>query len=150
MKIVPCLVLLLAVAPSAACGGSSGGDTFSISGVVSAIGISKAQVLAADGATEGDMCQGAGTMGAFDEGAEVLVLDADGAKVAVGELSAGKIPEGSSELEQLGFSMCEFIFEVTDIPASDGLFTLQIDESETTFKQGDESLKVTIAGDEYP
>ncbi len=27
--------------------------------------------------------------------------------------------------------MCEFTFEVTDIPASDGLFTLQIDQGET-------------------
>ena len=150
MKILSCLVLLLAVGPTTACGGDSGGDTFTTSGAVSAIGVSKAQVLAADGATDGDDCQGAGSMAAFDEGAEVVVLDADGSKVAVGDLSAGKIPEGSSELEQLGFSMCEFTFEVTDIPASDGLFTLQIDESETTFKQGDKTLEVTIAGDEYP
>lgn len=150
MKIVPCLVVLLAVAPIFACGGNSGDDTFSTSGVVSAIGVSKSQVLAADGATEGDKCQGAGSMGAFDEGAEAVVLDAEGKKVAVGNLSAGKIPEGSSEFEQLGFSMCKFTFEVADIPASDGLFTLQIDESETTFKQGDESLEVTISGDEYP
>lgn len=77
-------------------------------------------------------------------------MDADGSKVGVGKLSAGAIPEDGLRLEDLGFSMCDFSFEVSGIPSSDGLFTLQIDESETTFKESDSNLEVTIAGDEYP
>lgn len=141
--------ILVVVAFTAACGGKSG-DTFSTSGVVKVIGVSKSQVLAADGAVEGDRCQGVGTLGSFSEGTEVVVLDADGTKVAVGKLSEGKIPKGSNQVGRLGLSMCEFTFNVADIPASDGLLTLKIDQSETTFRQGDDNLKVSIAGDKYP
>src|SRR5437868_1427255 len=143
-RLVPLTAAALALPMLAGC---SGEDAFSASGTVSMIGIGQAQVLAAGGSVEGDDCQGSGTLAAFDDSAEVVVLDSDGSKVAVGTLSQGTIPDGSSELEQLGFRMCEFKFKVDEIPGGDGLFTLKIDESETSFKQADaESIKVSIAG----
>lgn len=126
-------------------------ETFDVSGTVSLVGISKAQVLAADGAAAGDRCQGAGNLADFGGSEEVVVLDADGTKVAAGELEEGTVAANSAGLEALGLSSCELEFTVSDVPVSDGLYTLQIGESETTFTSDEATdIEVTVAGDEYP
>lgn len=132
-----------------ACGGED--ETFEAKGNVLIIGADKAQVLAADGATTGDRCQGTGLLSDFGGGDEVIVLDSDGSKVAVGKLLEGKLPDGAADVQSLGLNMCELKFSVDDVPASDELMTLKIGEKEVTFKQEDaDSIEVDVAGDSYP
>lgn len=136
-----------------ACGGGddNGGDSFKASGKVTIIGADKAQVLSADGAGEGERCQGTGLLSDFGGGDEVVVLDADGKKIGVGRLQEGKLPEAASELLQIGLNSCVLGFTVDDIPSGDGLMTLRIGEKETTFKMAEASnIEVTVAGDSYP
>lgn len=145
--LLPIVLLFFATA----CGVDDEPEVFTASGTVSIIGVNKVQVLAADGAGDGDPCQGAGPLGEFDEEAETVVLDAEGTKIAVGELGPGAMPVGKAEsLAQLGLAQCEFEFSVSEIPVGNDLYTLQIGETDTTFKQGDQAIEVTVAGDEYP
>lgn len=127
-----------------------GGGTVEASGKVTIIGAAKRHVLSADGSAAGDRCQGAGVLAAFDGSAEVVVLDKGGAKVAVGTLSEGAMTDGSESLEGLGLASCDFTFKVADIPAGEGLLTVRIDKSETTFRANEaEALAITVAADEY-
>lgn len=127
-----------------------GGGTVEASGKVTIIGAAKTHVLSADDSASGDPCQGAGVLAAFDSSAEVVVLDKDGGKVAVGTLSEGAVTDGSESLEGLGLASCDFTFNVADVPADEGLLTVRIDKSETTFRADDtEALEITVAGDEY-
>lgn len=148
---LPALFLLLLLP---ACGGEDGGssgDAFTAKGDVTIIGADKAQVLAADGAAAGDKCQGTGNLSDFSEGDEVVVLDADGSKVAVGKLAEGTLSAEAADLATIGLSMCELTFTVEDIPATDELLTLRIGEKEVTFGQEDaDDLAVDVAGDAYP
>lgn len=117
----------------AACGGE---ETFTATGTIG-IGSIQGGVFAADSAGAGDRCQGVDALSAFKGGGEVIVLDADGSKVAVGELEEGVLPDQIEEARELGFLACEFEFTVEGIPAGDGLFTLKVGDEEKTFKQSD-------------
>jgi hypothetical protein len=118
--------------------GDGGGEAFTASGTISAIGTSKTQVLAADGAGAGDRCQGVGDFDGLSEGGEVVVLDADGTKVGVGELEEGTLDDETEQLGDLGFTSCTWSFEVSDVESGEGeIYTLQAGAFEETFKKSE-------------
>jgi hypothetical protein len=137
------MLLVAAIALTGCGGGDDDGAAFTASGTVTLGG--PGRVLFADGAGDGDECQGAGDLSGVDEDAEVVVTDADGSKVAVGHLEPGTLAEGSTEMMQLGIAFCEFEFSVEDIPGSDGLFTASLEGEDLTFKQSEsEGLELDV------
>lgn len=61
----------------------------------------------------------------IDEGAQVVVLDANGTKVALGELGTGGLANGASS-EAFISSVCEFPISVSDVPNSGGIYSVHV------------------------
>jgi hypothetical protein len=71
----------------------------------------------------GKFCYGTGGFGDIYAGTQVTVTDADGKKVALGELDQGTV-QGTRRGD--GAGLCQFEFTVADMPDKPGVFTLQI------------------------
>ena len=120
-------------------------STFTVSGGVSAIGVSTDEVLVADGAGAGDSCEATGSLGEVTGGSEVVVLAADGSQVARARLAEGFVPDNGPALAPYGFSACVFSFELGDVPEADGPYTVRVGAVEKTISgRGDDAEHVQL------
>lgn len=139
-----CLVMLsgLMLATSGCAAG-----TFDVTGTVEIAGGGSGLVSFAAPGQDGEQCDGTGEFGDFREGADVVVLAADGTKLAVGSLSDGVLPDGFTEGITIGFVSCVFEFEVPDVEDSSGPYTIQIggvvDDTFTRDEASDLELSAT-------
>lgn len=141
-------VLPLLLALTACGGGDREEELFTATGVVSVIGGDGTQILTTEGKVTGGQCKAIGDFGDIHEGAEVLVLDANGAKIAFGELGEGALTEGGAALLDAGLGICEFPFSV-EVPKSEGVLTLRVGLSEMSFTADKASdLELSVAGDQ--
>lgn len=125
MKLV---ALALAVAVLTACGGSS---TFTASGTLG--------LVALNAATD-DCTGGTGGYDDIQEGTEVVIYSADGKKLALGELDAGK-PDKDEE------GLCLFDFDVPDVPSGKGPYGVEVgSRGQVSFKEGESDSIVISLG----
>lgn len=126
------LVLLLALG---ACGGEGDAEanepeTTIVTGTLT--------LLAPDGFDSwdrkvGTTCVGRGGYSDLGGSAQVVVRDARGKQVGLGELVDGTIQKGDY------YPVCEFTFIVPDVPEGDGLYTVEVAKrGEVTFKLTDD------------
>ena len=99
-------VALIAIAALAGCGGDS---TFTASGTLG--------LVAVDAATD-DCGSGTGGFDDISEGADVVIYDAAGKRLAFGSLKAGK-PQGDGGL-------CVFDFEIPEVPRGKGPYGIEV------------------------
>lgn len=97
-------------------------------------------VDSSDLVSEGDTCAGAGGYSDLTEGADIVIRDSDGKKIAIGELGAGSIPD-----EGAG---CDFKFKVDDVPDAGGIYSIEVSHrGEVSFKKADaDGLVLTVGG----
>lgn len=121
----------------AGCGsdGRSGGETktFDVSGTMT--------LTTSSGVVGGEgVCLGSGGYDDLREGAPVVVYDASGKKVAIGELGPG-VPD--SEYPTVS---CHFDFSVADVPTGDTVYSVEVaSRGEVSFKPADaKSLELSI------
>ncbi len=115
-------IALAAIVLSAGCGGSEGSDSFTAKGTftLKQIGLSSST----------GPCEGRDGYQDIRPGVQVVVRDATGKDVGLGRLGDGtRVDPG----------WCEFPFTVTDIPESEGLYTIEVS------KRGGISFKRTDA-----
>lgn len=74
----------------------------------------------ADRETKGALCWGSGGYSDISSGALVVIRDATGAQVGLGELGSGR-----STTDDL-LPYCEFPFEVEGIPSGEGMLTVEV------------------------
>ena len=100
----------------ARCGGDS---TFTASGTLG--------LVAVDAATD-DCSSGTGGYDDISEGADVVIYDAAGNRLAFGSLKAGK-PQGDGGL-------CVFDFDVPDVPGGKGPYGVEVSHrGQVSFKE---------------
>lgn len=111
----------------AGCGGDS---TFTASG--------KLGLVAVDAASD-DCSSGTGGYSDIHEGASVVISDADGKKLAVGSLKAGK---------DIGDGLCVFDFKVPNVRSGAGPYGVEVShrgEISFTEKEAD-SIVISLGG----
>lgn len=91
---------------------------------------------------DGEWCTGRHNYSDLQEGAQVVVKDGEGTKVGLSTLGAGVMTSGAKR--------CTWEFEVPDVPAGGGVYSLDVagyvDMGSFTEEQGEEGLvlKVTV------
>lgn len=123
------------------CGTDSGDPpklkTFTVSGEVSVW----APSVSARRSVQGAKCSSTRSYADVNAGSQVIVRDANGTKVALGELGAGAIVDAGG-----GLPACEFHLSVPDVPSKGDVFSVQIgSHDEVTFDRAKaNTLQVTF------
>lgn len=126
MKLALAAALLVLLA---GCGGSDakgvGKPAFDVGGTIT---VAKGLALS-DGS-----CAGSSGFDDLVLGAPVVVRNADGKRVGLGNLEAGR----TSGLDQGGYVSCTFKFDVSNVPSSAGVYSVEVTHrGEIPFKQED-------------
>lgn len=133
MKLVG--IVMAAALLLAGCGGESGGDgktaakTFTASGAI--------KLYATGTVAVGDSCAGKGGYDDIRVGAAVLIKNADGKRVALGELGTGEPGE---------YSTCSLPFAIKGVPSGAGPYSVEVSHrGEVPFNEGDaKSIALTL------
>lgn len=112
-------------APAATITPSPTPDAFTANGTLSLpIDEPATQALTGGAANVGGPCGVSAGYSDIQAGAEVLISDAAGVKIAVGHLEAGTAEQGSTDAVADG--RCIFPFHVSDVPGASALYSVHV------------------------
>lgn len=133
--------------PSATVVASPTPDAFTANGTISLpIDEPATQALTGGGAYIGGPCGVAAGYSDIRTGADVVISDAAGVKIAVGHLEAGTAEQGPTDAVADG--RCIFTFHVSDVPGTSALYSVHVGNTfrgEATYNKHDLYQGVTLA-----
>lgn len=145
-RVLTAVAAVATVTALAACGGESAGSTprepktFTVDGTLTLEDSSS--VNYAMHGRKGEECWGEQGYDDIRQGAQVVIRDSTGAKVALGALEQGTLTARSDPYYS---APCEFPFTVDDVPVGKGgVFSVEVTHrGEVSFEQGD-ALSLTL------
>lgn len=124
-------LVVAAVVVSLTVAGCGGEEDFQVQGKLTINGSG----ITALGATNnaGEICTGTEGYDDITEGAQVVIRDADGKKVALGRLGLGHLAENGTEYTN---GPCVFKFKVSGVPGGSSIYSVEVSHrGEINFKQ---------------
>lgn len=141
MRLLISACLLLALTTSCGSESDSASDSLTVRGHLTLEATDIAWSAGGEGVGNG--CQGSGGYDDIAEGATVVVRDAKGDRVAVGQLGPGEGVDANLGIEA---AYCRFAFKVPDVDSDSKILSVEVTHrGEITFKRADAgAVEVTL------